>query len=133
MYNKKIGKIEGHLYITNKGAVPLITLHVDYLRPMDTTAKMYKHNNIKELHYLRVTVTTVSSIALILGVTIAVALVYLCKRQTKIKVQVMDQKRNTWPTAKNIIKKYTKRTSHDTNTNGDKDIELQDTNSVEQN
>lgn len=43
LFNKKQGKLEGFLHIIDKGDVPLHTLHVDHLGPMDATTKKYKH------------------------------------------------------------------------------------------
>lgn len=42
IHSKKLGKLEGHLHCIEKGDVPLHTLHIDHLGPMDATAKQYK-------------------------------------------------------------------------------------------
>ena len=43
LYNKKLGKQEGHLHVIDKGDAPLCTVHVDHLGPMDATTKKYKY------------------------------------------------------------------------------------------
>lgn len=43
IHNKKLGKREGFLNCIDKGEVPLHTLHVDHLGPMDSTSKLYKY------------------------------------------------------------------------------------------
>lgn len=43
IYNKKLGKKEGFLNCIEKGDLPLNTLHVDHLGPMDSTSKHYKY------------------------------------------------------------------------------------------
>lgn len=43
IHSKKLGKQEGRLHCIGKGDVPLQTLHVDHLGPMDMTSKMYKY------------------------------------------------------------------------------------------
>lgn len=43
IYNKKTGKKEGFLSCIDKGNVPLETIHIDHLGPMDATSKMYKY------------------------------------------------------------------------------------------
>lgn len=43
IHNKKLGKREGFLNCIDKGEVPLHTLHIDHLGPMDATSKLYKH------------------------------------------------------------------------------------------
>ncbi|XP_035917739.1 uncharacterized protein LOC118515145 [Anopheles stephensi] len=43
LHNKKLGLKEGHLSPIPKGDVPLHTLHMDHVGPMDTTAKQYRY------------------------------------------------------------------------------------------
>ncbi|XP_037931269.1 uncharacterized protein K02A2.6-like [Teleopsis dalmanni] len=43
IHNKKLGKKEGFLHCIEKGDLPLQTLHVDHLGPMDATSKQYKY------------------------------------------------------------------------------------------
>lgn len=43
LFNKKLGKKEGKMYIIDKGDAPLLTTHVDQLGPLDATTKLYKH------------------------------------------------------------------------------------------
>lgn len=43
LIDKKSFKKEGYLYPLNKGEVPLQTYHLDYLGPLETTHKNYKH------------------------------------------------------------------------------------------
>ncbi|XP_040164826.1 uncharacterized protein LOC120901183 [Anopheles arabiensis] len=43
MFNKKLGHKEGFLNCIDKGDTPLHTLHMNYVGPMDATAKQYKY------------------------------------------------------------------------------------------
>ncbi|XP_035918160.1 uncharacterized protein LOC118516404 [Anopheles stephensi] len=43
LHNKKLGLKEGYLSPIPKGDVPLHTLHMDHVGPMDTTAKQYRY------------------------------------------------------------------------------------------
>ena len=43
MANRKRGKQEGQLHSVPKEDVPLHTYHVDYLGPLESTSKVYKH------------------------------------------------------------------------------------------
>ena len=43
IYNKKLGKKEGKLNIIDKGDVPLNTIHIDHIGPIEATTKQYKY------------------------------------------------------------------------------------------